>query len=397
MRGGTVGPPTTSGGYVCSQFTVAGVCARLQSMVPEDEEPSLGTYLDYMYDLTLAVYGTPLSTGIFDRTMLLPLSQLPAMVKAESDEELPLDRLGSLVSDGWIPDLKVADTGEPGFAMYVPSRVGLFLFIERGGYDATELRSLAEYEEGFIDAILVNEEAPYLDDDRELLLCSWRTRIEQADSQLRLRREHGDLSTDEEAKLLDEIEQVERSVSFLDRRQLEGMSKELREKTARMAYRVRARDELVRVWMLNHERAVMRAGYTPYLIFDGVQDYGGDESEPPVTGPPNWNHSLREPWASDEGVSIRLPGLRIVGDRMTFSPPLKPSDYAVRWREFDLDGYLRVRAQVLGERKCPYCHRKLPADAPADRRYCSGECRTNAKMQRYRARLKTVPTSRHQP
>jgi hypothetical protein len=366
-------------------------------MSSEDREPSLATYLDYMYDLTLAVYGTPLSTGIFDRTMLLPLSKMPAMVKSESDEELPLDRLGALVSDGWIPDVKVADTGEPGFAMYAPSRVGLFLFLEREGYDATELRSLAEYEEGFIDAILVNEEAPYLDDDRELLLCSWRTQIEQAASQLRLRREHGELSTDEEAKLLDEIEHVERSVAFLERRTLESMSNELREKTARMAYRVRARDELVRVWMLDHERATMRAGYTPYLIFDGVQHYGGDGSDSPVTGPPNWDHSLREPWASDEGISIRLPGLRIVGDQMTFSPPLKPSEYALRWREFDLDGYLRVRAQVLGERKCPYCHRKLPADAPADRRYCSGECRTNAKMQRYRARLKGAATSRHQP
>jgi hypothetical protein len=154
---------------------------------------------------------------------------------------------------------------------------------------------------------------------------------------------------------------------------------------------------MVRVWMLNHERATMRAGYTPYLIFDGVQHYGGDESEPPVTGPPDWDHSLREPWASDEGISIRLPGLRIVGDQMTFSPPLKPSEYALRWREFDLDGYLRVRAHVLGERKCPYCHRKLPGDAPADRRYCSGECRTNAKMQRYRARLKRAATLRHQP
>jgi hypothetical protein len=366
-------------------------------MSTEDLEPSLDIYLDYMYELTLAVHGTPLTTGICDRSLLLPLSKLVEMVKTETDEDLPVDRLGSLVSAGWIPDLKFADTLESGFAMYAPSRVGLFLHLERLGYDATELRSLADYEEGFIDAILVNEEAPYLDDDRDLLLCSWRSQIDQTQNQLRFRREYGGISTEEEANLLDEIEQAERSVSFLERRPLESMSKELREKIARIAFRVRARDELMRVMMLDHERAVMRAGYTPYLIFDGVQHYGGDGSKPPVTGPPNWDHSLYEPWASDEGVSIRLPGLRIAGDQMTFSPPLKPSEYGLRWREFDLDGYLRVRARLVGERACPYCHRKLAADAPADRRYCSSECRTNAKMQRYRARLKRVPSSRNQP
>jgi hypothetical protein len=90
-------------------------------MSSEDREPSLATYLDDMYDLTLAVYGTPLSTGIFDRTILLPLSQMPAMVKSESDEDLPLDRLGELVSDGWIPDVKVADTGEQALRCMPPS------------------------------------------------------------------------------------------------------------------------------------------------------------------------------------------------------------------------------------------------------------------------------------
>ena len=366
-------------------------------MSSEDREPNLGTYLDYMYDLTLAIHGTPLTTGICDRTLLLPLSKLPEMVKTETDEDLPQERLGSLVSAGWIPDLKVAGTVESGFAMYAPSRIGLFLHLERAGYDAPELRSLAEYEEGFIDAILVNEEAPYLDDDRELLLCSWRSQIEQTDNQLRFRREHGDVPAEEESNLLEELEQVKRSVAFLERRPLESMTRELREKTARMAFRVRARDELTRVMMLDHERAVIRAGYTPYLIFDGVQHYGGDGSMPPVTGPPNWDHSLHEPWASDDGVSIRLPGLRITGDQMTFSPPLKPSVYGLRWREYDLDGYLRARAGLVGERTCPSCHRKLGADAPADRRYCSGECRTNAKMQRYRARLRRVATSRPEP
>src|ERR1700730_142110 len=118
-------------------------------MSSEDSEPNLGTYLDYMYDLTLAMHGAPLTTGICYRPVLLPLSKLPEMVMTETDQDLPVERLGSLVLAGWIPDLKVADTSESGFALYAPSRVGLFLDLERAGYDATELRSLAEYEEGF--------------------------------------------------------------------------------------------------------------------------------------------------------------------------------------------------------------------------------------------------------
>ncbi len=177
-----------------------------------------------------------------------------------------------------------------------------------------------------------------------------------------------------------EIEQFRRSISFLERRPLESMSIDLRKKTARMAFHVSARDEYVRVMMLEHERAVIRMGYTPYLRFEGVQHLGGTES--PVTGPPNWSISLRQPWAWEEGVSIRVPGLRLVAGEVISK--LRRTEYEKRWKEADLDGYFRARAEIMVQRSCLFCHRSLPSCAAADRRYCSDTCRRNAKMQRYR-------------
>jgi len=46
--------------------------------------------------------------------------------------------------------------------------------LELRRHDDAELRSLAGYTEGFIDAILMSEGMAYLVDGRELLLCNWR-------------------------------------------------------------------------------------------------------------------------------------------------------------------------------------------------------------------------------
>jgi hypothetical protein len=346
----------------------------------------LSTLFDALYDASLDTFGVPVSTGIFARMRLIPLSELAQMVRSETGEILPPERLDGIVELGWIPDLKLADGGQPGFAMYEPSRVGLFLELERKGYDASELRSLAEYEEGFIDAILVNEEMPYIEDDREMLLANWRTRVEEARRELDWHRDEGRSPSERERELLEEMEQVRRSILFLERRPLESMSVDLRKQTARMAFHVRAGDEYVRVMMLEHERAVIRMGYTPYLQFEGVQHFGG--TEPPVTGPPKWDISLRQPWAWEEGVSIRVPGLRLVAGEVISK--LRPTEYEKRWRVADLDGYFRVRAEIMGQRSCLFCHRSLPSGAPADRRYCSDTCRSNAKMQRYRDGLRAA-------
>lgn len=344
------------------------------------QEPNLGDYVDELFELSLETYGKPLTTLLCDRNVLLPLDELPGHVKSETGEELATERLTALVPAGWIPDLKVAGARAPGFAMYAPARVGLFLELEREGYSPDELRALAEYEEGFITDILVNEEMPYLDDDRELLLASWRADIEANERLLGWRWDDGGLSTQEQARLHDEIESLGRQISFLEAHPLQTMSEDLRKKTAKMAWRTRARDEFVRLTQLTRVRDLIRMGYTPWLIFLGVQHFGGDE--PPVTGPPNWEHSLSQPGAWEPGVVIRVPGVKLVGGEIVSQ--LNPTEYERRWKESDLGGYLRERARILGERACLHCHRKLPGDAAPDRLYCSDTCRNNAKVQRFR-------------
>jgi len=98
-------------------------------MTPADVD--LSTLFDALYDASLDTFGMPLSTGIFDRTRLIPLSQLPQMVRRETEEVLPPERLDALVELGWTPDLRLPDSGQHGFAIYEPSRVGLFLELER--------------------------------------------------------------------------------------------------------------------------------------------------------------------------------------------------------------------------------------------------------------------------
>ncbi len=323
-------------------------------MGTDNAEQDISVLVDAVYDEAVSTTGRPPATGIFDKRVLLPLPLLPEAVAAETGEVLPTERLNTLVDVGWLPAMASPDTGEPAFALYAPSRVGLLLYLERAGYDSTELRRLAEYEEGFIDAILVNEETPYLEDDQDVLLLEWRTRLDWA------RR---DVETaDDKTDLLAQIEQLERSISFLETQELENMSAGLREKTGRMAYRVRFSHEWVRVTMLHHERAKMHAGYSPYLTFR-TGYFGFDDARPPVEGAPNWDSALREPWAWEEDASIRLPGMRIVGEQISLSGPMRPSDYEQRWKQYDLDSYFRIRARVLGERQCPQCHADLPAGA----------------------------------
>ncbi len=81
-----------AGGYSRSQFTGADVRARLLVMTPQDVD--LPTLFDALYDASLETFGVPLSTGIFDRTRLIPLSELPQVVRSETGEVLPPQRIG---------------------------------------------------------------------------------------------------------------------------------------------------------------------------------------------------------------------------------------------------------------------------------------------------------------
>src|SRR5260370_28522033 len=110
--------------------------------------------------------------GLFDKRILLTMAQLPDAVKGETGEAIDEDGLRAKAQAGWFPLLKGAGFkgDEQGAPLYVPSRVGLFLKLERDGYGADELRVIAELEEWSIDNMYTVDELAYVDDDLDTLV-----------------------------------------------------------------------------------------------------------------------------------------------------------------------------------------------------------------------------------
>src|SRR5579859_5179607 len=99
---------------------------------------------DALYDMAVET-GALIGFAIFDRDIRLPLSCLADSVKGECGEDLPKECVRDLVQAGWLPELAMEESEEPAFCLYHPSRIGLFLRLERGGYESEELRRLADY------------------------------------------------------------------------------------------------------------------------------------------------------------------------------------------------------------------------------------------------------------
>lgn len=349
-------------------------------MVGQDEQSSLARARDAWFEYSWSQGQDPKFGGIFDKRLLVALDQLPGMVETETGELLPEERLPGIVEDGWIPDLHKEETGEPGFALYAPSRVGLLLQLERAGYGSAELRAIAAYEEGYIDNILVNDETPYLDDDRDLLLNEWRNRVLILEAQ----RERSGPEADRESlgDVEEETARTRKSIEFLENHSLESMGPALREKTARMAHAVHFFNEIIRTQLMEHLRGQVRAGYSPFLNFRRASYPSG---ELPKFDGIFWEGVLDSPWV-EEGIPIRVPELLFEGERITLLRPVLPSEYEGIYKRYDLKRYFQLLAEQRGERRCAGCQTLLPQATHQLRQYCSPECRSRAKMRRWRDR-----------
>jgi hypothetical protein len=125
-------------------------------------------------------FSPPFQMALFDRRVRMPLEWLVDSVKTETGRHITIDDLRRFAADGWFPLVKVVDgSGEPGVYLYTPSRVGLYLELQRQGYAAEELRDLAEREEWQIDNCLTTEDLDllYLDNDLDVLVMDARAEI----------------------------------------------------------------------------------------------------------------------------------------------------------------------------------------------------------------------------
>jgi len=348
-----------------------------------------------VYDAALKNFAEPPLIAICDKRVVAPLDRLPEMVRHETDEELPASRLPGLVAAGWIPDLRDSSTGAPGYALYAPSRVGLFLKLERDGYSPAELRVIASYEEHQIDEILTDEETPYLDDDLALLIQFAETEISLWSQGLvgvaaADRAQKNGVSERQAREAERRVAAATGALSVWRGLLNKQLSADQRESLRRKAHRVRMLYEIVRIQTLNRLRGQVITGFSPFLMFRSGE-FPADWHQPAVLKGLEWRWSLETPWAWETGTPIRLPGLLLDGERVTCLRPFRPTEYDATWREFSLSEYFAVRAEMVGERVCPQCLKPIAPEAHEARRYCSDTCKATAKMRRYRRRFPPRP------
>src|SRR5262245_28674439 len=150
--------------------------------------------------------------SIFDKRVLLPLTQLPEAVARETGQVISEEELRIRAGQGWFPLLPGAgeDRTEEGSPLYVPSRVGLFLQLQQQGYATDELRLIAQFEEWMVEHAYTTEDLAYIDDDLETMLLHTRARV--------FALEHG-TSRDANGNQLDrtaEIDRARRSVKYVE-------------------------------------------------------------------------------------------------------------------------------------------------------------------------------------
>jgi hypothetical protein len=336
--------------------------------------------VDKMFEASRA-RGLPVSWGLFDKRVLLPVGQLPKAVEQEAGETLTGTDLECHAAAGWFePLLRDPPDSGLGTPLYIPSRIGLYVKLAREGHTAAELRAYATFEEWFVDAVLTNEEWPYIDDDLELLVAHYQQRVEGYTNGHR--RDASGNIIDESA----EHKKMEHQLAFLRRLQREGIDPRYEEVIAKHAFRARAIDDVMRTMQLNQDRDKIRAGYSPWVLCNGFSwsPKGGYEGEDI-----RWDGTIRTALANfdaDAEPPIRVPGFLLRGARIVTLKTFRPGEYAAAWESLNLDGYLHAWSALKGERRCLQCLKPLPPDASPKRRFCDDACRNITRQRRFRER-----------
>lgn len=331
--------------------------------------------IDKMYEVSRAT-GALFRWDAFNKKVLVPLSMLPEMVESEADVAMTEAELRGVSEQGWFPILDGCE-GDGGVPLYVPSRIKLLVELRAYGWGPEELRLVADTEEQVIDNILAAEELEYLDDDVDTLVLYVKSRIDALDDAV------GELT----AERTEELERLRRQlVSF------EGLvGRELPERTRasveKMAFRVRATNDVTRLWLLEHDRGKLRAGFSPLVtcrkshwsLDEGFQGEGV-----------MWDLAVSAALAHGRDLKdeppLRVPGFLLRGEQILSTRTLRPGQYGELWKAYDLDAYLETWARLHGERRCLNCFTALPSDTIGTKRFCSEKCRNATKQRRFRER-----------
>jgi hypothetical protein len=334
--------------------------------------------IDQMYEAGRTT-GTPLSFLLCDKRWPLPLDQLPVAVKSETGEDVTAADLALKEQAGWYPVVKAADPrADTGVPLYVPSRIGLFLKLEREGFGADELRVAAASEEALIDFVLTEDDLAYVDDDLECLILFAQSRIDALS--------HGGRTIDgKNVDVSDELALEHRALERFKSLRGKTLTEDGRERITKFAFRARAFNEFTRVMLLNQDRSKLEAGYSPSVVFTSERYSTGESGF--IGDGILWEPTIQAAMSHFDGHEqppIRVPGFVLRGPNVTTSTTLPPQDYRTRWEQHRVDEYLRTWARLHGERRCLHCLQFLPAKADAGRMYCTEKCRNAARQRRFR-------------
>ncbi len=315
--------------------------------------------------------GSIIHFGLFDKRALLPVEQLTVALERETGEILTEGEIHTKASAGWFPLLAMESPDEGlGWPLYVPSRIGLLLKLEREGYGPEELRVIADLEEWAIDNLYSADDMAYLDDDLETLIQASQERL--------------DAFQYVEPKEPEKEAATRKELTFLQGLKANGVPDQLSSKIEKQAFRLRAWNEGLRVQLLVMDRDKIRAGYSPAIYHVGhswnaKDGYTGENLR--------WAETIKASLTYvAEGLvpTIRIPGWILRGDRVSPVQTLRPAEYAAEWKARDIDDYLREWNLVQGVRTCLHCMTPLSPAGNDRKRFCGQRCRNAAKQKRFR-------------
>lgn len=331
-------------------------------------------------------------TNYCDKRHLQPLHDLPRWLEAECHKPLDPARVEAMLTAGWIPRLLMAD-GTLGFAAYLPTRIALYLELEGAGWSATELTVAAETEESLIDDVLVAPDTPYEDDDHALVRIGLGDEIDAYRGALQSLADgrqsvvEGEDSAAVRDRLQQKLQSAERVLAFFERTPFHAMKPSTQAKVAKHAFQLRHHFDMVRQYMIEKDRARLRAGFSTAIVASATFD---PCAEPSLTITEiQWAPTVRQHAAlcdAHPDLPLRVPGLCLLGDQVTMTRTIRPADYERLWARYQLRDYLHARAALDGAALCLACDLPLPLERPANMRFCSANCRTNHKAARYRDR-----------
>ena len=359
-----------------------------------------------MYEREVRTFGrTTITLGAYDRRVLIPRSAILDLVERKTGRRLTLDAIDGMSRDGLFTWL--GGTGDDGVQMgvplYVPDRIGLFARLEDRGWTRADLKDAAEWEEWVIDDCLADDDLAYEDDDVLVLARRVRSILREIVNELVARAgaedgavNHMDRSWNSvhASESTEELEQTrDQLASFLARLEVTELAtarETWRHHVQREAYVTRHWQEFVRVMVIERDRRKLEAAFSPHISFSGLQALIPDPEDLSSFGSVDWWETLGS-WRfleDPDRYPIRLPGLVLVGGRITLEGVLSPEEYATRHALFKLEEYVGAFNEVVGDRRCAHCCKLLPRTAHERRRYCSDECSNAARQRRYRRNQK---------